>query len=187
MRGVFSASCEILGQAVGGLLAQLPEDDRRRLTEIGDRSELEVEQDRDRNRDGDREPGGQPQAAIPHQLADDRRPDALPDWHARRSGVSIGSSLLGFGDFGADAVEKRPVRVERRMLRQQRRARSRRPRAADPRARRAARRRRSATGRARRRPRRRWRSARSPGGSPAAGSAADRAAVPLRRRASASR
>src|SRR4030081_649700 len=33
---------------------------------------------------------------------------------------SIGSSLLGFGDFGADAVEKRPVRFQRRMPRQQR-------------------------------------------------------------------
>src|SRR5260221_3928611 len=33
---------------------------------------------------------------------------------------SIGSSLLGFGNFGADAVEKRPVRHQRRMPCQQR-------------------------------------------------------------------
>src|SRR5882724_33772 len=33
---------------------------------------------------------------------------------------SIGSSLLGFGNFGADAVEKRPLRRQRRMPCQQR-------------------------------------------------------------------
>src|SRR5258708_6452543 len=33
---------------------------------------------------------------------------------------SIRSSLLGFGDFGADAVEKRPVRFQRPVSRQQR-------------------------------------------------------------------
>src|SRR4051812_30840842 len=33
---------------------------------------------------------------------------------------SMRSSLLGFGDFGADAVEQRPVRRELRMPRQQR-------------------------------------------------------------------
>src|SRR6476469_5298761 len=33
---------------------------------------------------------------------------------------SIGSSLLGFGDFGADAVEKRPLPRQLRMLREQR-------------------------------------------------------------------
>src|SRR5580765_7061947 len=32
---------------------------------------------------------------------------------------SIGSSLLGFGDFGADAIEKRPLRGQLRMPRQQ--------------------------------------------------------------------
>src|SRR5450755_2942432 len=35
-------------------------------------------------------------------------------------GVSIGTSLLGFGDFGAQTIEKRPVRAERRMRRHQR-------------------------------------------------------------------
>ena len=129
----------------------------------------------------------EPEAAIAQQLADGRRSDASPDWHARSPGYPSHSSLLGFGDFGAETVEKRAVRFERRMPRRAARARSRRPRAAGPRARRPAPRSRSARGRARRRRRRRSRGARRPGGSPAAGSAAGSRRWPSSYASSASR
>ena len=57
---------QIVGDGVGRLLAQLPQHDRRGLTEVRQRSELEIEHDRDRNGDGDREFRRQPQAAIAH-------------------------------------------------------------------------------------------------------------------------
>jgi hypothetical protein len=58
---------QALGDAVGRLLAQLPQDDGRRLAERGDRSELEVEEDRDRNRHRDREADRKAQAPIPEE------------------------------------------------------------------------------------------------------------------------
>ena len=66
MYGALSASCRPLRDAVGCFLTQLAQNDRRRPTEIADRSELEVEEDRDRDGDRHGEADREPQAAVAH-------------------------------------------------------------------------------------------------------------------------
>jgi hypothetical protein len=67
---------DLPGDAVGGFLAQLTQDDGGERPRSSMDLNWKIEQDRDRDGDHDREASGEPQAAISNQMADKGGADA---------------------------------------------------------------------------------------------------------------
>ena len=84
MCGRFSDVFNGLGDVVRGVTAQLAQHDRRRRSQIGERAELEIEQDGDRNRHDHGQSRRQAQTTVVEEVAEhpgmavDRVPAARP-------------------------------------------------------------------------------------------------------------
>ena len=91
---------QALRHAVGRFLTQLAQHDGRRLAELADGSELEVEEDCDRDGDRHGESDREPQAAIAHHRLTADGPTLRP---------AFADSGVPWSPFGRDGLEAYPA------------------------------------------------------------------------------